>query len=667
MPEEKKADELDSVLKIPFVGPAQASALARLGIKSVEDILQYAPRDVLDLRNPLSINGIHSKFGEKVAVYGEISGIKLIKTPRKRIWILSAKLSDTSGEIEAVWFNQPYLRNFFKSGQKYLFYGNLEYSFLSKKPALASPQVLPKPDVYPLYPLTRGLSSRQLSRFVKSAVSAGYKLQEFVPKTVLSEFRLPDLESATKNLHFPADGDAFALAKERFNFNHLLVFILANLYLNAKTKQAKGFKIEIEHDFIESFISELPFELTADQKKAVEEILADLERGYPMNRIVQGDVGSGKTIVALVASLAVIRAGYKVVWLAPTEILANQHFETAKKFSAMQKVEIALLTSSSKHLEAEACRLKPDLIIATHAAFYQKLPEDVALVVVDEQHRFGVEQREALAEKKKIRPHFLSLSATPIPRSLAHIVFGNLDISTILSKPSGRKSIKTYLVPEEKRQSSYEFINGLVAKGQQIFVICPLIQARQGDLGEGLELFSPTAERKTVEEEVGNLRKTVLGKRKIAALHGKMKSSEKEKTMLEMQGGKIDILVSTSVVEVGIDIKNATVMVVEDAEHFGLSQLHQFRGRVGRSDLQSYCFLFSKNSDNPRTKERLKAFVQNFDGFKLAQMDLKQRGPGALLGLEQSGFKGFNPLWFEKFKIIVRDFKDSERFNRKIR
>ncbi|MDH4359021.1 MAG: ATP-dependent DNA helicase RecG, partial [Candidatus Berkelbacteria bacterium] len=661
----------DSVTKIPYVGEKQANLLARLAIKTVEDLLCFAPRDVVDLRAPAKIADAKKRFREKLPVFAKVEKTSIYRTPRKGVLIVQAELSDETGKIEAIWFNQPYLKKSLKVGEKYLFYGQIDYNFATKTQAISSPAIYPEAGMLTVYAQTERLSSRQISRFVKLAMDKGYKLDEFLPKKTLDRFKLLEMARATRFLHFPSSTEEFLSARHRFNFNNLLVFILANLSQQKNIKKFASFKIKPDLNYLKDVISSLPFELTADQKKVLLEITNNLKGEHPMNRILQGDVGSGKTIVALLASLLIIKSGCKAVWMAPTEILATQHYNTVLRLTKKLGIKTGLVTSSSlgrsrsKNYElriTDESKIhnssfiihNSDLFIGTHALLYNKLPKNIALVAVDEQHRFGVEQREALQTKNKGRmPHFLSLSATPIPRTLAHILFGNLDISTIRTMPHGRKTVKTYLVPKEKRQDSYKFIKSLLSRGQQAFVICPLIKKdEQPEFFSSETLFDQQIdERRTVEEEIKILKKTVLNESKMASLHGKMKSEEKNKVMTEMKNGELDVLVSTSVVEVGVDIERATVMIIENAEQFGLSQLHQFRGRIGRNNLQSYCLLFSNNLDSEKTRSRLKAFIQNTDGFKLAELDLKQRGPGAVLGLNQSGFKNFNPLWFENTQL----------------
>jgi len=674
----------DSVAKIPFIGATGAKKFERLGVKTVEDLFNFLPREVVDLTHTLKISEAKSKIGEKVIICAKIKSSSIIRSPRKKIWIVGALLQDDSGLIEALWFNQPYLHRSLKKGKEYLFYGEIEFDKSTERIYLNNPEIYPEAGLYPIYPQTKNLTSRQISRALTLALQKGYQLNEYLPEQIIKKYNLPSLPEAVKNLHFPKNLSDFRKAKSRFIFNQLLNLILANLFLKNQNKKKKAPKIIVDKKLLNRFVNLLPFDLTASQKKVISEIFEDLQKPYPMNRLVQGDVGSGKTVVALVGALMVINSKYKVAWLAPTDILARQHFQTALKLLKNFDVKIGLVTSATKRrlkkVETDNWQLAADLIIGTHALLQKDVEiKDLGLVIVDEQHRFGVAQRAALAESKKLTPHFLSLSATPIPRTLAHIVFGNLDISQIREKPAERLPVKTFLIPESKRADAYRFIDERIEAGEQVFVICPLIQT--GD-------ESDISEKKTIMSEFENLKKTILGKRRIAFLHGQMKSNEKEEIIAKMLRGEIDILVSTSVIEVGIDIKKATVMIIEDADRFGLSQLHQFRGRIGRSNLQSYCFCFtsafaqkdkgyrkissetqlpqgatSENSfkhskklkaeTDQRTRERLKAFVQNSDGFALAELDLKLRGPGALLGEEQSGFKGINPLWFENTQILA--------------
>jgi ATP-dependent DNA helicase RecG len=531
-------------------------------------------------------------------------------------------------------------------------YGQVDFDFVSKKLCLFSPEIFYGKEIFPIYPLTKGVSSKQISRAVANALKAGFALEDSLPEEIIKKFNLPQINEAIRMLHFPKSRTEFELAKKRLNFTNLLRFVLANLSQRDKNQKSQTNKISWPQKEIDDFISSLPFKLTVDQDKAVEDIAKDLTSSHPMSRLIQGDVGSGKTIVGLIASLAVARGGYRTVWLAPTEILSNQHFETAKRFFATSDFAIELVTSQTKRKNKDI-NYSADLIIGTHAVLQKDVIIDkLGLVIVDEQHRFGVKQRSLLVKGNSQQPHFLSFSATPIPRTLSHVIFGNLDISVIKSKPPGRIQAKTYAVPPEKRDDTYKFIDSLIQLGQQAFIVCPLIEQSQTK-GEAIgELFDIVDDRKTVDDEVENIAKTILGARRIAKIHGKMKPQEKEEIMMRMNAGEIDVLVATSVIEVGVDIPRASVIIIEDADRFGLSQLHQFRGRVGRNNMQSYCFLFSTKMQEEKTRERLAAFVRHNDGFELSSIDLKQRGPGAILGLTQSGFGKFNPLWFEDTKLL---------------
>ncbi len=641
----------DDISQVPFIGKSRARAFERLGIFTVEDLFLNIPKRVVDFRNPTKISDL--KIGDKKPILAKISQIKQNRTFKKKMIVTRALLSDNSGSIEAVWFNQPFLMWVFKKEKRYLFFGEVKTDKYSNRMIYSNPQFYEKSGVYPIYSQTKDLTSKQISRAVKNAMDAGYRLDEYLPDDILKRNKLPNLNTAICNLHFPDNINSFIVSKNRIVFNKLLELILANLLIKKENSQLKSERVDIakHQGRIDKFITDLPFDLTADQTKAVKEILSDLQREKPMNRVVQGDVGSGKTIVAILASLPIVWSGRKVVWLVPTQVLAHQHYNNIKKLVGT-KAKTALVTSNVKKNDIK----ESDLIIGTHALMQKKVRIDrLGLIVVDEQHRFGVEQREALIKKGKSRsavaPHFLSLTATPIPRTLSHIVFGNCDISIIKSKPTGRKKIKTFVIPEEKRDESYKFISKLIRLGQKAFIICPAI-------GEELD---PEGDKKAVIQEFERIKATAIGSFRVDILHGQMKAEEKERTFLKFASGKVQVLISTSVVEVGVDIPEATVMIVEDAHSFGLAQLHQFRGRVGRSDLQSYCFCFSRNLDNNKSRERLRVFVQNDDGFKLAQYDLKLRGPGALLGLEQSGFSGLSPVWLENTDLILTARTVAER------
>jgi len=627
----------DPVSAIPLVGDKVKGYFAKLHVYRVRDLFNFMPRSLLDLQNVQTIADLKAKTNERGIIKAEVLSSNVVRTKFKRMWITEALLCDDSGTIKATWFNQPYLRTVLQKGTRLVFVGEVILD-KNKKQFFNNPIIHREAGIFPIYPQTKNFSSRQISSVIKRAIDVGYWPKEYLEDKILTDNQLLPIDKALISTHFPRSEEDFKLGRSRFFFDNLLRLVLANLHLRAKNSESPAPKISIDQKLTNTFIQSLPFELTMGQKRAISEILQDLGGARPMNRLVQGDVGSGKTVVGLLVSLLTIRSGFKVVWIAPTQILATQHFETAKKFLADFDVNVELVTSATKKLTADGCMLKANLLIGTHALLQKDVClNNLGLVVVDEQHRFGVEQRSKLVADLVKKPHFLSLSATPIPRTLSHVIYGNLDLSIIDSKPRDRLPVKSYIIPEEKRADSYSFIYKLIRKGQQAFVVCPLIES-----ADDLEID----DRKTVLSEVGNLKKTALKDVRIDFLHGKMKPAEKDAILKKFQSGEIDVLVSTSVIEVGIDIKGATVMLIEDADRFGLSQLHQFRGRVGRNDIQSYCFCFTKHLENPKTRDRLKAFISCYDGFKLAEMDLQQRGPGAIFGETQSGFGGLNPLWF---------------------
>jgi ATP-dependent DNA helicase RecG len=492
---------------------------------------------------------------------------------------------------------------------------------------------------------------------------------------------LVTLNEAIDNLHFPKSLDHLGKARKRIAFDELFLISLRAKIGCQEIEKASAPAININEKLIKEYVSSLPFSLTNDQRKAAWQIVKDLDQGTPMNRLLNGDVGSGKTVVAAIAAYAVIKSGYRVVLMAPTEVLASQHYQTFCGLFSNLDISVGLLTSSIKKLvvnpKSEILNpkqiqnmenskfpnnpVKADIVIGTHALLQKSINlENVGLIIVDEQHRFGVRQRALLKDKtdNKIKPHFLSMTATPIPRTLHLSLFGDLDISIISEKPKNRKEIKTRFVEPENRSKAYEFIRNQIKNGRQAFVICPLIedvddsslmsssdlirgssnnnsrfQIKSGMTTQG-ELFDQ--DRKSVMKEYEKLRKEVFPEYKVAMLHGKMKPKEKDEILGQFAAGKSDVLVSTSVIEVGINVPNATVMMIEDAERFGLAQIHQFRGRVGRAEHQSFCFLFS-NTKNPKAFQRLKSLEAVSDGFRLAEIDLENRGPGEIFGILQSG------------------------------
>jgi ATP-dependent DNA helicase RecG len=652
--------------KVAGIGPFYQKRLKKLGIETINDLLHHFPHRYEDFSNLISISQV--KLGEKVCIKGKILEIKNNKTWAKKMILTQAVVQDESSAIKAVWFNQPYLIKALKPGEFVYLAGKIALGKATKKSApeiyLANPvyekineegEPLHLGRLVPIYPETSGISSRWLRYLIKKILSQSEKeIIDPLPEKIRKKEDLPPLPKAFWQIHFPESLPIAQKAKNRFAFEEIFKITLLTLRERIRLNKKRAFEIPLNLEIIKKFVNALPFKLTDGQKKSLWQILKDLEKPRPMNRLLEGDVGSGKTVVATGAALNTVKAGYQVAFMAPTEILSKQHFQELTKLLKNFNVNIGLLTGKedklfSKKLKnsfVEISRQKLleqtkngqiDILVGTHALIQEKVEfSRLALVILDEQHRFGVEQRARLSQKASQKnnfiPHLLSMTATPIPRTLALTLYGDLDISLIPELPKGRKKIITKIIPPEKRKKAYEFIRKEVKKGRRVFVICPRIEAPQES-----EENAFLTEIKAVKKEYEKLSQEIFPDLKIAMMHGKLKSKEKEKIMKDFKSGKINVLVSTSVVEVGIDVPEATVMMIEGAERFGLAQLHQFRGRVGRSKFQSYCFLFTE-SQSQRTRKRLEALLQSSDGFTLAQKDLELRGPGDLVGKRQWGF-----------------------------
>ncbi len=510
----------------------------------------------------------------------------------------------------------------------------------------------------PMYPLTHGITQKQMRFLMEQALPVTEKMKDWIPEKVLEKFDLVPLKDSLQGIHFPKDDVDLKQSTDRLKFDELFLLQLKSEITRAKRTIQKAPAMKFFESEIKSFVTSLPYKLTDTQRRSAWEILQDLQKGIPMNRLLSGDVGSGKTIVAGISLLNIVLNGYQGVLMAPTEILANQHYNTLCKLLG-DKVKIAILTNSKSEIINHQSKIQSksgqkkeilnkikqgevNIIVGTHALLGDKINfPKLGMVVVDEQHRFGVNQRKLIKEKGE-HTHFLSMTATPIPRSFALMVYGDLDISIISQMPLGRKKIMTRLVEEHNRQKAYEFIRAQVKQGRQVFVICPLIEEKKTEEENGIEIndyrpsWNVSLEKKSVMSEYEKLSKNIFPDLKVGYLHGKMKAEEKDLVMQKFKDKEVDILVSTSVVEVGVDIPNATVMMIEGAERFGLAQLHQFRGRVGRSEYQSYCFLFPQKQTQ-KSAERLKYFEKENNGFKLAEKDLEIRGPGDVYGTAQSG------------------------------
>jgi len=626
------------------VGKATASLLHKVDINKLIDLIYYFPFRYDDYSQLIKISQLVPN--EIVTIKGKIILINNRRSFKRRMTITEALVEDETGTIKITWFNQPFLIKNLKVGDEVYIAGKAEFDKLGLQFIAPSYEKINGQDslntakIVPVFNLVNRLTQKQMRFLVHQALKSVKLIADWLPEEIRQRHKLMALTKALQEIHFPTDFNILEKAKKRLKFDELFLIQLQSQLNRKYLEKNKAPEIKFREAEIKKFVAALPFALTADQKKSAWQILLDLAKEKPANRLLEGDVGSGKTVVAALAVLSAILNGYQAVLMAPTEILAKQHFLTLSQLLAPFNFKIFLLTGSEKkaQLDNQSAQTQTqvleqiklggaDLIIGTHALIQEGVEfANLGLVIVDEQHRFGVVQRKMLKEKNKNKktPHFLSMTATPIPRSLALILYGDLDLSMIKEMPQGRKKIITKLVSEKDRQQAYQFIRQEICNGRQAFVICPLI-----DPSDKLGV-------KSVKEEFKKLDKEVFPDLKIGLLHGKLKAKEKEDIMKEFKENKIKILVSTSVIEVGIDIPNATIMMIEGAERFGLAQLHQFRGRVGRSEYQSYCFLFTNNWAD-KVYQRLQALVKSNNGFALAEYDLKFRGPGEVYGTRQSG------------------------------
>lgn len=678
--------------KLPSIGPRNLTRLSRLGIKTVRNLLWHFPSRYENYSEVVPISDVEP--GTKVNVRGEIVKISSRHIFPRRLTITDAVIRDTSGAIKAVWFNQSYIENHLPEGTQVSLAGRVslgkrgiylaspiyekvgEASLMSADyPPSNNDSLKHTHGLVPVYPETQGVTSKYL-RFLIQPLLQSLDLTDPLPDTVVNRLELMPLKQAVSAVHFPTELKDADRARERLAFDDLLLFQVKALLERRKMNQLKSTSIHFNQPLIQDVIAHLPFALTRDQKIATWEILQDLEKSYPMNRLLEGDVGSGKTVVAVLAAIQTVKAGYQAVFLAPTEVLANQHFETILPLAKLFGITIALVTSSGAWLSGVKVTKKTvhtkiangdaAIIIGTHAVIQKDIsPPRLALLIIDEQHRFGIEQRASLLHRTDVVPHLLSMTATPIPRTLALTIFGDLDISIIKEKPHDRQKTITRVVSPRDRQAAYAFMREQVKSGRQVFVICPRIESATNKgqttsyrLTQKVTAKAPSqakliwADVKAVQEEYERLSEIVFPDLKIAMLHGKMKPVEKQQVMREFKNGWHDILVSTSVVEVGVDIPNATIMAIEGADRFGLAQLHQFRGRVGRDRYQSYCLLFT--TDGTDHNKRLKALVTCDDGFTLAEKDMAIRGPGEFFGIKQSGIPDLTMTSLANVELIKK-------------
>lgn len=634
------------------VGPKKSECLARLGIHTAEDILYYLPSRYEDRSRFTPIKDL--KAGEHQTVRGEIVTLGA-RLGKKGMPIFQMAITDGTGFIHAVWFNQPYLKDYFKKGETLILYGKVEqYDRLQ----IIQPEYeLVKSDeadsinigrIVPIYPSTIDLTQRYLRGLAFLAVLTYTKsLIEKLPTYMLAREKLVDLKFAIRNIHFPVSFDNLEKAYKRIVFEE---FFMLQLALAVKKRDARfketAFSHTLKGELAESFRKLLPFELTEGQNKAILDIERDMSQARPMNRLLEGDVGSGKTVVASYALVLTVQNGFQGALMAPTEVLARQHFIVLSELLMPLGINIALLISGIEpktrdRIYSEIKDGRINIVVGTHAVIQEAVRfKKLGLAVIDEQHKFGVTQR-AVLRGKGYNPHILVMTATPIPRTLALTVYGDLDVSIIKELPKGRRPIATYWVEEEKREDVYNFIKEELGKGRQAYIVCPLI--------DSVERRAESVERKGAVEMFEKLKSEAFSDYEVGLLHGRMSSKEKERVMRDFKKGRIGVLVSTIVIEVGIDVPNASVMLVENAERFGLAQLHQLRGRVGRGGHESWCILLA----NPKTDEaeaRLKAIEGTLDGFQIAEADLDIRGPGEFFGTRQHGLPEI------RFGNILKDF-----------
>lgn len=659
-PERILIDLSAPVASLRHIGSRTAARLGRLGITTVRRLLWHLPSRYEDFRQSTPVD--QAAAGQVVTVQGAISDISTrVSWRRRRMTIVTATLEDDTGRMRLVWFNQPYLADTLAAGTVVSVAGKVA---LDKQGLYLSGPVYEKILVsggvlrhtgrlVPVYPETDGVTSKFLRFLIQPLLEYG-EVADYLPEPLRTRLEFPTLREALAMLHYPERPEDAERARRRLAFDDLLLFQLRALRQRRAEQRLAAPSVPFDRAFMRSFVHGLPWEMTRDQKVALLEILRDMERPFPMNRLLEGDVGSGKTAVALAACAQVIRLGTQAAVLAPTEVLARQHYETARRLLGGTAVRMALMTGSESQVDGVpvpktrvklmVARNQVPLVIGTHAVIQKDLAfPALALAVVDEQHRFGITQRSALLRSSGVSdgrsrkvPHLLSMTATPIPRTLALTVFGDLDLSVLRAKPAGRTPVSTAVVLPGERAEMEQFIREEAARGRQVFIICPAIETvnieQRTKSGRQQMLW---AEVKAVTAEHSRLTDEVFPGLKVAMLHGRMKPKEKERVMREFRDGWHDILVATSVVEVGVDVPNATVMVIEGAERFGLAQLHQFRGRVGRREHRSWCFLVP--SPDAPASERLEVLVNTDDGFALAEHDLRLRGPGEFFGIRQSG------------------------------
>jgi len=664
-PQKRKGLALDSpVQALSGVSDVYARRLARLGLNTIRDLLFHFPHRYDDYSALKPISDL--MYGEEVTISGAVERVSN-RQSRRGIIITTAIISDGTGKIQATWFNQPYLVKSLSRGRPIVLSGRVdEYlgrlTFQSPTWEPLQRELIHTGRLVPVYPVTEGIGRLWIRRLMKRVLDNwAQRVPDPLPDALRQQYDLLDLPTALKQMHFPDSWNRLAEARHRLAFDEFLSIQIGVLRQRQAWRAQTGRPIKVRREVIEQFLAGLPFALTPAQQRALDEILTDLQKPEPMSRLLQGDVGSGKTVVAAAALLATVAEGLQGAIMAPTEILAEQHFNTFGRLfdaeydlggAAPRKIKLRLVTGSLRKKEreealAEIAAGQVDIVVGTHAIIQEGVEfNDLGMAIVDEQHRFGVRQR-ALLRSKGHNPHILVMSATPIPRSLALTLYGDLDLSVIDELPPGRQEVITRWMAPGERDRAYRFVRRQVQEGRQAFIICPLVEA------------SDRIEAKAAVDEHRRLQKDVFPDLKLGLLHGRMKQAEKEAVMHQFYHRELDVLVSTSVVEVGIDVPNATVMLVEGADRFGLAQLHQFRGRVGRGEHQSYCILLA-DSPSEEAATRLKAMEETTDGFALAEVDLKMRGPGEFFGTRQSGLPDLRVAQLSDTDVLIKARKAAQ-------
>lgn len=621
----------------PSVGEVRAKKLEKLGLYTAGDLLRYFPRDYEDRRKVWAIR--EAPLGEKVCVRVIAAESPHYARIRAGLDLIKVRMVDETAAVYLTFFNQTYVRRAIQAGEEYVLFGVIEEQ--GNRRTMTNP-VFERADrphvterILPIYRLTAGLSNRYMVSLTQQALACAADVPEDLPASVRQQYQLAGMEYSLRTIHTPASFEDLERARRRLSFEELFYLAIGLEFLKQRRAAKQGVAVPARP--LSAFLDLLPFSPTSAQKRVMEETAADLASGRPMNRLVQGDVGSGKTVVAAWAAFLTIRAGHQAALMAPTEVLAEQHFRSLSALLSPAGIRVGLLTGALTQTEKKKTRQaiaagEIDLIIGTHALISKGVAfSDLALMIADEQHRFGVAQRAALVGKAErgYTPHVLVMSATPIPRTLALIVYGDLDVSVIDQLPPGRTPVETYVIHEDKRVRMQKFVRRLVEEGRQVYLICPAVEEETGETGESLGL-------KAVKSYARQMQQEVFPDLNVGLVHGKMRPKEKDAAMTAFAAGEIQILVATTVVEVGVDVPNAALIVIENAERFGLSQLHQLRGRVGRGNWQSYCILVT-NTRQEETLHRLRTLASMTDGFRIAEEDLKQRGPGDFFGNRQHG------------------------------